>query len=339
MKKFIAFLCLLLALRLLIFYAFPPRVENISKSPLRETRIFTQIKEHIRDVYSENLSGPNAALLMGIVFGSKDLDKSSNKKFISTGVLHVVAASGMNVSMLTSFLLAFLLLFLKRQYALIITAATVLFYTALADFQPSIIRAAIMALLAIGAGVLGRQNTSLLALFFAAFAMVFWDPEVLVSISFILSFTATLGIILLDPIMKQGIFRSSLFEDFRTTLSAQIATTPILLFFFGTYSPISILVNFLVLWTVPPLMILGMIAAVLSFITPILAVPFVYLSLPLLSYFWMIVDHFTRFSVPLKVQTVPWPLVIGYYLITLGVIVWVNKRQNKNSIKLHDRGS
>ncbi len=325
MIRFILIIIFLLSVRLL-FYHLNSNDAVIAKNPIRETTIFTQIKDHIKSSYSQNLSPKDGALLMGVVFGDKSLDYSSNQKFIATGVLHVVAASGMNVSMLTSFLLAFLLLFLRRQYALILTALSILFYTALADFQPSIIRAAIMAFFALGAGVTGRQNTAILALFFAAFGMVFWDPAVLVSVSFILSFAATLGIILFDPIFKRGLFASSIFDDFRTTTAAQIATTPILLFFFGTYSPISILVNFLVLWTVPPLMILGMIAAILTFITPILAAPFVYLSLPLLSYFWAIVDYFARISVPLKVQTVPWAVVIGYYLIISGIILTLRKK-------------
>ena len=319
---------ILLLIRLILFYAFPPRVETISKNPLHDRTVFSQIKDRIRGTYDSTLNSQNSKLLMGIVFGDKNLDKSSNQKFIATGVLHVVAASGMNVSMLTSFMLTTLLVFFRRQHALILTAATILFYTALADFQPSIIRAAIMAFFALAAGVTGRQNTAILALFFAAFGMVFWDPAVLVSISFILSFAATLGIILLDPIFKRGVFRSSFFEDFRTTFSAQIATTPILLFFFGTYSPVSIIANFLVLWTVPPLMILGMIAAVLSFITPILAAPIIYLCMPLLSYFWAVIDYFARLSVPVELKGIPWTLIIGYYLILLGIIFTLRKSKN-----------
>ena len=323
MPKFILLLLILLGVRLLIFIVFPPPV-IIQKNPIRETTIFTQIKDHIRQVYSQNLSGQQSALLMGIVFGDKGVDRESLKTYQQTGVLHVIAASGMNVSMLTSFLLAGLLVFFRRQQALILTFFAIIFYTALADFQPSIVRAAIMAGAALGAGVLGRQNTSLLALFFAAFAMVFWDPAVLVSISFILSFAATLGIILLDPLFK-NFLKGEIFEDFRTTLAAQIATTPIILFFFGTYSPASVPVNFLVLWTVPPLMLLGGIAAILSFI-PILAAPFVLLCLPLLDYFNGVVDFFARYSVQINLKTIPWTAVFGYYLISLALIIWLRKK-------------
>ena len=328
MFRFISLLSVILSVRLLIFYFYPPSIV-ISKSPLREVGIFSQIKLKISNTYSAYLGSKDSKLLMGVVFGSKDLDKSSNQKYISTGVLHVVAASGMNVSMLTSVLLGTLVLFLARKKALIITGIILLFYTALADFQPSIVRAAIMGLLALGAGLYGRQNTSFVALFFAAFLMIFWDPAILISVSFILSFSATLGIILLDPLLRR-IARSSVFEDLRTTLAAQIATTPILLFFFGTSSPISIPVNFLVLWTIPPLMVLGGIAAVLGLIAPILAAPFVYLSLPLLSYFNGIVDLFASDTVAIELKNIPWAIVAGYYLIVLAGIVWINKKINSS---------
>lgn len=325
MVRFVTFLSFVLLFRILLFNVFPPD-HIIQENPIPGTTFFSKIKENIQNTFRSTLNQKDADLLMGIVFGSKDLDKSSKEKFIQTGVLHVVAASGMNVSMLTSFLLGTLVVFLRRQYALVITSIIVLFYVALADFQPSIVRAAIMALFALGAGLIGRQNTSLLALFFAAFAMIFWDPKVITSISFILSFSATLGIILLDPILKRGWFGNSFFEDFRTTISAQIATTPILLFFFGTYSPISILVNFLVLWTVPPLMVLGGIAASLSFVAEILAAPFIYLSFPLLSYFQTIVDFFAQGAVPLDLKNIPWAIIVGYYLVLLAGILWTYKR-------------
>ncbi len=326
MIKFITFLCILLLIRIILFQFFPPKTETITKNPISETSIFTQIKGHIKDSYSKHLPAQDAALLMGIVFGDKDLDHDSMKQFQATGVLHIIAASGMNVSMLIEFVLVFLLLFFKRPYALIITAGIVIFYTALGEFQASIVRASIMGIIALGAGVTGRQNTSFLALFYAAWAMIFWDPAVISSISFILSFSATLGIIILDPIFKQFVFRGSLFEDFRTTLSAQIATTPILLFFFGTYSAVSIVTNFLVLWTVPLLMVFGMAAAILSFISDMLAAPVIYICLPLLSYFWIVIEFFSKLAHPIEIKDIPWTIVIGYYLLLGAGIVWIKKR-------------
>ena len=328
MLRFIVLLSLILALRLVLFYTFQDKSSVIRTNSRTNIKVIREVKGHLKNIYRSALNPKDADLLMGIVFG-ENLDSRSKEKFIQTGVLHVVAASGMNVSMLTSFLLGTLVIFLKRQHTLLVTSIIVLFYVALADFQPSIVRAGVMALFAFGAGLVGRQNTSFLALFFAAFVMLFWDPRILTSISFILSFSATLGIILLDPILKHGWFGHSFFEDFRTTISAQIATTPILLFFFGTYSPISIIVNFLVLWTVPPLMVLGGAAAVLSLVYKTLALPLIYLALPLLSYFQSVVDFFAKDAVPIETNSIPWAIVAGYYLILLSGIMWLYKRRSE----------
>lgn len=322
MIRFISALVLIISIRLLLFYIFPPQEMSIKTSPKRESTVFASIKSHINHTYSRYLSPENSALLMGIVFGEKELDKGSMQNFQKTGVLHIIAASGMNVSMLTSFVLVFLLIFMARKPALVLTGLVILFYTALAGFQASIVRAALMAFFALGAGLTGRQNTSILALLAAAYLMIFWDPSIITSISFMLSFMATLGIVLIDPLFKRYISKNESLEDFRTTTAAQISTTPILLFFFGTYSFISIVTNLLVLWTVPPLMILGGVAALLSFV-PALSAPFVLLCLPLLTYFWGVIDFFAKFAVQIEIKNIPWTIVIGYYLVLFSGIIWL----------------
>jgi competence protein ComEC len=181
-----------------------------------------------------------------------------------------------------------------------------------------------MGVLALSAGLAGRQNTSLFALFLAATVMVLFDPSIISSISFMLSFSATLGIILLDPLLKL-VLKKSYFEDFRTTLSAQIATTPILLFFFGTYSLISIPANFLVLWTVPPLMALGFVSALFSILSPLFGGFFAVLSMPLLAYFLAITDFLSRFDIGFELKELPWALIAGYYLILLAAIIRLHK--------------
>ena len=327
MFKFISILIILVALRLVLFYVFPPREEMILNTPNHRVTIFSGIKTHIKEVYSQSLNPEYAGLLMGIVFGDKDINKESIKVFQKTGVLHVVAASGMNVSMLINFLLAFLLLFLKRQKALVVAFVCLLLYVTMADFQPSIVRAAIMGGFALGAGIVGRQNTSFLALLLTAFIMIVWDPTIITSISFILSFAATAGIIFIDPLLKNGLMKKSILEDFRTSFSAQLSTTPIVLFFFGIFSPVAIIVNFLVLWTVAPLMLLGGVAALLSFF-PILSKPIVLLCLPLLLYFMSVVNFLSKISPVIMLKNVPWTLVFGYYLILIATVFYIYKRKN-----------
>ena len=72
-------------------------------------------------------------------------------------------------------------------------------------------------------------------------------------------------------------------------------------------------------------MVLGGLAALVSFV-PILSAPFLLLSLPLLMYFQGVVNLFAKYSTPIEITSVPWTLIVGYYLILLATIVWLTKK-------------
>src|SRR3989344_5563553 len=127
MLRFIIFLSAILVIRIALFYGQIDKNENRETSFKNDSSVISEIRRDIREAYLSVLNPKDADLLMGIVFG-ENLDRSSREKFIETGVLHVVAASGMNVSMLTSFLIGTLVIFLKRQHTLLVTSIIVLFY-------------------------------------------------------------------------------------------------------------------------------------------------------------------------------------------------------------------
>ena len=112
--------------------------------------------------------------------------------FQTTGVFHVIAASGMNVSMLSGFLLAVLGRILRRQIALIVSIVAICFYAVLAGLEPSIVRASIMAGIAFTALLLGRQGTALWSLILTALLMLLFNPFLFRDIGFQLSFAAPL---------------------------------------------------------------------------------------------------------------------------------------------------
>ncbi|KKR27338.1 MAG: hypothetical protein A3C27_01155 [Candidatus Levybacteria bacterium RIFCSPHIGHO2_02_FULL_39_36] len=323
MFRILIILSLLLSVRALLFYSQDQTFSN--NQELRLPVIF-ETKEKIADTFNKILPSEESALLLGIVFGDKgNFDRGYFEAIRRTGVLHVIAASGMNVTMVAGLIFAVLAYLMKRTHALIFASFAIVLYSALADFEESIVRAGIMAILAYGAGLFGRQNTSLFALFIAIFLMVFFDPRILIKAGFQLSVAATLGIILLDPVFKK-LGKNIFFEDLRTTLSAQIATVPILLFYFSTYSPISIIANLLILWVVPPLMILGILASVLSLIAKALAVPVLWLALPLLFYFKGVILLLNKYAVEFGTEDIPAALTLGYYFIILAIISWLYKK-------------
>lgn len=313
-----------------------PKIRQVQDSNILY-RVTAYIRYRILSLYQANLPPTSASLLTGIVFGIKSqMPKDFEDSLRTAGVMHVIAASGMNVSMVAGAVFATTAAVLNRRRAIILSLLAIIFYAILAGLEASIIRATLMAGIAFVAAYLGRQYYGFLALCLTAYIMLLFDPNYLIDVGFQLSFLATLGILYVAPLglvptKEKGDRRSKWYQgaldDVAVTVAAQIATLPIMLSSFGQYGLLSIPVNAIVLWTIPPLMVLGSFAAILGFVLPILSVPFLYLSLPLLMYFEQIVSFAGKLNYNLTVQSFPWPLVVGYYCILVAVILFQRKKK------------
>jgi len=289
------------------------------KNPLIEASLF--IREKSSRLFYQVLPPVSADLLLGIVFGAKgDFPDSFYQKLQTTGVLHVIAASGMNVSFFTGAIMFSLGLFLKRHIAIILSIFAVIFYSFLVGFEASIIRASIMAIITFTASFFGRQAFGLLSLFMTGFFMLLWSPSFLFDVGFQLSFMATLGILLINPLFGRLDILGVLGEDIKTTISAQTATFPILLGTFGKVGILSLPVNILVLWTVPILMLLGSLGVLTGLIFEPLAKLILFLALPFLLFFEWIVRIFGEMGLIFSMQNFPWQFSVGYYMIVIALL-------------------
>jgi len=289
--------------------------------------VLSSFRQNIAGFFKGTLPPVSASLLLGIVFGIKDsMPKEFMDSLRTTGVLHVIAASGMNVTLIGGFLSGFLLLFFKRQIALAMSILGIIIYAVMAGLEPSIVRAGIMGVLVFSSQILGRQNLASYSLFLTAFLMLFLSPFLIEDIGFQLSFLSTAGILYIQPILADRVGLSKfpiVGEATITTLSAQIATLPIMLLTFGTLSLWSVVVNVLVLWTVPILTILGGIAALtVSFFNP-LSKLLLYLSLPLLLFFEKLVTFFAAIGGMVSINSLNPFLAVGYYLLLCSIIIYL----------------
>lgn len=299
-----------------------PKIEAVKNSENFLLAFISSVRQKIILLFEKSLPAKSASLLLGIVFGIKEtLPKEFSDNLKITGVMHVIAASGMNVTLVGGFLSSILVFFVKRQIALFLSIAGILFYAVLSGFEPSIIRAAIMGILTFSAQILGRQRIAAYGLFIAGYSMLFISPSLLFDVGFQLSFMSTLGLLYIRPVFERTdnlrkFLKSSIIgDDVITTISAQVVTLPILFANFGSYSLWSIVTNALVLWTVPILMILGGVGAILGIIIAPVGKLFLYLCLPLLTYFEVIINTFAKYPGILKIESVSWPIILGYYFI------------------------
>lgn len=298
--------------------------------------ISASIRQRVISSFNSLLPANFSSLLLGIIVGGNSgFDNDFYASLRNAGVLHVVAASGMNVSMVGEFLLILFLLFFPRKISLTLTITGIMFYAILSGLAPSIVRAGIMAIMAYSAQVLGRQNYSFFSLLLAAFIMLLISPQLVFDVGFRLSFLSTFGIVYLKPVIDVFMPKKGIFEfftsDFSTTLSAQMGSLPVLIGGFSSYSLFSVIVNILVLWTIPILMILGGLGAIASLISPSIAMPFVYLCIPFLWFFTTIVSLFGELGV-VDFPQIPSVIYIGYLLLIVSLILWGRKKKTNQSL-------
>lgn len=239
--------------------------------------------ETLTSIVNQVLPEPHAGLLNGILFGTKvALSKELYNALIRTGTLHIVALSGMNITILALIVNSILLPFVSRRVASILTIAGIVLFVWFVGVSPSVVRAAIMGSISLLAITLGRQAWSLLSWVLALGIMLVIKPSWIGDISFQLSALATIGIILFggstqlprqinkdskdkDPGFLE-ILKNGSIENFRLTLAAQVFTIPLIFFQFHRLSLISPLSNVLIGWTIQIITILGLLVSIVGLI-------------------------------------------------------------------------
>jgi len=261
----------------------------------KDENILLGFRKKIISFYQRSFPEPHSSLVAGIILGYKSEQTGifwdSLKK---TGTMHVVVASGMNVTFVAGFLMSILLIFLPRKKAILFTLLGIWIYAFISGFEAPIVRSTIMFSIALIAQLFGRLSFSTNALFLSAILMLIIKPIWIYDLGFILSFTATGSLMLFTKkVEKLLVFVPKCIKtDLNTTLAAQIGVVPILFVTFGQFNLLSPLVNVLILWTVPLIMIIGSIGGVIGLIIPELGKLILYLAYPLTWYFISIVDFF-----------------------------------------------
>lgn len=206
---------------------------------------------------------PQAGLINGILFGVKaTLSSQLRDALITTGTLHIIALSGMNISIITGFVNLFLLRFVRRPIANLATSLIIIGFISFVGISPSVLRAAIMAGITLLGVSFGRQTWPLLVWVLAVIIMLVLNPLWIFELSFQLSVMATLGILLFGSKKSSNI----LYDDLRITFAAQVFTIPIIMFQFQRISLVSPLSNILIGWLIGPITILGFVMVAVGLI-------------------------------------------------------------------------
>jgi ComEC/Rec2-related protein len=254
------------------------------------------IRNSIISFYQKVLPEPMGGLLGGIVIGAKSaLSSDFYNKTKSVGVAHVVVASGTNVTFVVSFLFGIMSWVLSRKKAIVFVILGIILYLYISGFDAPLIRAAIMASILFLSQETGRLVNAWRILVLTAGLMLLYNPDWLVDIGFILSFVSTMSLMLFEKRIRNYLKRvpEVLKEGLSTSLAAQIGVAPILFVTFGQFNIWSPLINALILWTVPILMVLGVFGGVVGLIVPFAGKLILWLGYPLLWWFVKVVETFS----------------------------------------------
>jgi competence protein ComEC len=243
-------------------------------------------------VINQLLPEPHAGLLSGILYGTKaSLYPDLKDALIRSGTLHIVALSGMNITILSSLTATTLLYVFSRKITSLLTIVIIIGFVWFVGPSPSVVRAAIMGSLTLLSATLGRQRQALLLLIITGCIMLIIDRSYLTNVSFQLSFLATLGLILFNNASdkKKLSFFTLIKDDFRTTLAAQVFTIPIFFFQFHRLSLLSPFANVLIGWMIAPLTVLGLLLSFLGVLWLPLATPLSWIAWGFLEYLLRVV--------------------------------------------------
>ncbi len=288
------------------------------------------------------LPEPQSSLAQGVLLGERSaLPANVRDDLNTTNTSHLVVVSGSNVVLVAGFCTLIFGWFVRRRHAAVLSIAAVLAYASLVGLSPPVLRATIMGIVLITAGISGRRTNGVTSLLLAAAIMAGWQPSVVRDVSFQLSFSATAGILYLSSPLRRWIIDalgwtfqhaelprwvSPLFaEPASVTIAAMLATTPLLALNFGRVSLVSLPANLLIVPAFPFILLTSLVAAVGG------AVPHAHVlagapAYALLTYWLRLAEWFAALpgaATTLHGYTTPY--AIATYAAVTALAIWIRR--------------
>jgi len=211
-----------------------------------------RLRRHVDASIRSALPEPHASLLSAMLVGIRQrLPDELRNDFLTSGLIHIVAISGFNITLIA--------LWVRRlagwglgRYGVGLAAVLLPLYAVLAGAEPGVIRAAIMGDLVLLAWIIGRDADTLTALGIAGAGMALVQPQALGDVGFQLSFAGTLGLIVIAPRLADALTERARFprwsaELIATTAAASLMVTPIIAHAFERFQLMAVPANLLAL--------------------------------------------------------------------------------------------
>ncbi len=319
------------------------------------------LRKSMEKAIKSALPPSEAGLLVGILLGSEGaLSPSLEEIYRKAGLTHVVVASGYNMTVLLDFLSVVFSPF-GMVGSVLFSLLGLLGYASILGWYPPVIRALLMSSVGVFGLLIGRKKDTLRALLLSALVTVFFNPAVLNSLSFQLSFMATFGLVFFGESLENFLvftfdrmketfskrlgfypvaLASYLFkifelgENFSSTVAAALFIFPISAFHFGRFSLVSLFANALLLWTTPVAMFFGLGSLLMLPFSKLLFKLLIWCSWPFLRAFNLGARAFS--AVPFLVEYKISGFGVALYYVVLfalctGFLKFLEAKENKKA--------
>ena len=249
---------------------------------------------------------PESGILLGIVLGERaSISPDLAHAFAVSGTTHLLAISGFNMTLVGTAVAFALRGRTRPAVRAVATVAAIVAYSVLVGLAPSVMRAALMATVAACGLASGRRAATANALCVAITAMLFADPAAIADLGFLLSATATAGLVLWQaPIaLRFAALPGALREGLATTLAASAPTLPVVAAAFGRVSLVAPIANLVAVPLFPPLMLAGAATSVVGAASLDLARPVALVGYGCATVLRSVVETFA--ALPLAAVTLP----------------------------------
>ncbi len=232
------------------------------------------IDQRIKQLYNKDA----AALLKGILLADRsDIDYNIKNSFVNSGVIHVLAVSGLHVGfIITIFFLLFGRLDIRLKFVL--TSFGIILFLIITGGHASVFRASTMAIVLLIAKLSNRSTNGFNSIAIAGFILLLINPTEIFNPGFQLSFSAVLSILIIYPIFSKllseynfNIIVKNILLFFAVSLAAQLGTLPFTIIYFEKISLISLLANLLVIPTIGIIVAIAILSLLVSIISILFA--------------------------------------------------------------------
>lgn len=229
------------------------------------------IKKHFEAQTNRLYAEPHASFMAGLLTGSRaGIPAKTTQDFTTTGLTHIIAISGYNITIIIT-LMSAALFWIPVRWRFMPSLVAIVCFTVFVGASAAVVRAAITGVLGLLALQYSRVANVRLTLLWTMSGMLLWNPKYLwYDAGFQLSFLAVLGLIELAPVLEKWLQwapkTAGIRESLQMTIAAQLCAVPLLTLLFGQLSLVSPIANVLVAPLLPFAMLFGFLGTMVSYV-------------------------------------------------------------------------